>query len=141
MSARRPKRRLDPAELRLPLIALIDVVLFLLMYFMIAGNLAAEERELSTTLAAQRTSAKGGGGGGRAITLQVLQSQNRGVYKIGDRVITQRTELVNVLSQLPKDGGIIIKANDDATVADAAAALQSCKDAGFIKISYVAGGT
>ena len=31
----RPRSRLDPAALRLPLIALIDVVLFLLMYFLL----------------------------------------------------------------------------------------------------------
>jgi biopolymer transport protein ExbD len=48
--ARKQSRRLDPASLRLPLIALIDVVLFLLFYFIIAGNLAAEEGELASTL-------------------------------------------------------------------------------------------
>ena len=50
MAARRNSGLLELAEMRLPLIALIDVILFLLMYFLLAGSLEAEERELATHL-------------------------------------------------------------------------------------------
>lgn len=137
ITRRRGSSRLDPSHLRLPLIALIDVVLFLLMYFMIAGNLSAEERELSATLSTQ-SAGPGGGGALRATTLQVLRSQGRGIYRMGERTIQTREELVSILSQLPKEPGVIIRAAPDAVIADAALALQACRDAGFVKISYVA---
>ena len=50
IAARRRAGLLEPSEMRLPLIALIDVILFLLMYFLLAGSLEAEERELPTAL-------------------------------------------------------------------------------------------
>lgn len=134
---RRGVNRLDPSQLRLPLIALIDVVLFLLMYFMIAGNLAAEERELTASLRTQQAG-PGGSSALRATTLQVLRTQGRGVFRMGDRTISSREELISILSQLPKDPGVIIRAAPDAIVADTAAALQACKEAGFVKITYVA---
>ncbi len=134
---RRGRSRIDPAHLRLPLIALIDVVLFLLMYFMIAGNLAEQERELSATLATQKAG-PGGAGAVRATTLHVLRSGGRGVYRMGERTITGREELVDILSQLPKEPGVVIRSGPDAVIADTALALQACKDAGFTRISYVA---
>src|SRR5689334_21963474 len=54
----------DPSKYRLPLIALIDVVLFLLLYFMVAGTLAPEEAELSAALRSEK------GAGGKALDLQ-----------------------------------------------------------------------
>lgn len=135
----KPKRRtrLNPSQMRLPLIALIDVVLFLLMYFMVAGNLADEERELSTTLSTQNASAKGSGHA-RAVSLLVIHAGEKGEFRLGDRVVSDRAQLVALLAQLPKEGGVIVKAQGDAPVRDTAAALQACKDAGFSRISFVA---
>ena len=47
---RRESSRVEMEKIRLPLVAMIDVILFLLFYFIVAGNLAAEEATLSTTL-------------------------------------------------------------------------------------------
>ena len=52
MAAPRRGGLLELAEMRLPLIALIDVILFLLMYFLLAGSLEGEERELASRIAA-----------------------------------------------------------------------------------------
>ena len=57
---RREDRRFRPEKVRLPLIALIDVVFFLLIYFVIAGTMAGEEAQLASALRADR---KGGGKG------------------------------------------------------------------------------
>ena len=45
MAARRSSGLLELSEMRLPLIALIDVILFLLMYFLLAGSLEAQGPE------------------------------------------------------------------------------------------------
>lgn len=131
--------------MRLPLVALIDVVLFLLLYFLIAGTLASPESSLSATTTPDRK----GGGRGNALTAQVLKVEptvgggGSGVggvrFVIGARVSTDRAGLREVLSSLPKDAGIVIKVSDDVAIAAAATALQVARDVGFSKVSYVAG--
>lgn len=135
--SKRKGSRLDPAGLRLPLIALIDVVLFLLFYFMVAGNLALEEAELSTTLGAK--------GGGRASTFQTqllrVEMTDAGPeFRIGGRTMPDRAALRAVLDELPKEPGIILRVDGRVPVEMAAVALQTIKDAGFEKITFLAAG-
>ncbi len=137
-SRRKGKHRspsLDPASLRLPLIALIDVVLFLLFYFMVAGNLAAEEAELASALGAK--------GGGRATSLQTqllrVEMTDQGPeFRMGGRMMPDRDALRAVLVELPKDPGIILRVDGRVPVETTAAALQTIKDAGFEKITFLA---
>ena len=132
---------------KLPLVALIDVVLFLLMYFMLATDFSGASATLASTLKAESRP------GGAASTSTSLVSQVLGVepasqsapgtaatgwvYVLGDRRIQGRDELVQVLKALPKESGLVIKVAPSVPVAAAAAAIQSAKDAGFTKVSYV----
>lgn len=133
--AKRRHSRLDPSGLRLPLIALIDVVLFLLFYFMVAGSLALEEGELQSTLQAATGKASG------AMQSQVLSvgiDANGITYQIGARSVRTVSALRPILEALPKDVGIIIKVDGRCPVDAAAGALQAAQDAGFVKITYLA---
>ena len=125
---------------RLPLVALIDVVLFLLLYFMIAANFATEEAELASAL---QTDRRGGAGAAGALLPQVVRiepgASGRAVYKLGDRVMEGKAALAEVLRQLPKEGGVFLRVDGGVTAEAVAAGLQACKDAGFSKISYVPG--
>lgn len=136
MKLSRTSRRLDPASLRLPLIALIDVVLFLLLYFIFAGSLAAEERELAVALKTEG----GGSAATRDLQPQIVNVEGSGtgvVYRLGDRTFSDRADLRAAVSQLPREVGIVVRVADNAPVWAAAAAVQVCHDAGFTKISYV----
>lgn len=138
MRLSRSRRRLDHASIRLPLIALIDVILFILLYFMLAGTLADEEADLATTLKTE----KGSGAAATDLVPQTLYVESAGGaarFRIGDRAVTDRAALVGVLSQLRKEMGLIIRVQGDVPVAAAAAAIQAAKDAGFAKVSYVPG--
>lgn len=134
---RRETSRFELEKTRLPLVAMIDVVMFLLFYFIIAGNIAAEEASLSTTLGASQ---------GRSTSL--LQSQTLlielqngvPVYRIGERIMADRAALASVLDLLPRDAGIIVKPAPDVPVEATATAVQVAKDAGFTRISYLVGG-
>ena len=135
--ARQQSRRLDPASMRLPLIALIDVVLFLLFYFIVAGNLAAEEGELASTL---KTSSGGNTGGNallQAPLIEVKSQNGRPRFLLGARALETQEALGSVLVQLPKDPGVLIKADPDAPVEFTAAAMQAASDAGFTKVTFV----
>lgn len=135
----RKPRRLDPAALRLPLIALIDVVLFLLMYFMVAGTLGVEEKELAAALAVDRS---GGTGGQRSALLPTIlnfERDTRGllVYRLGERSFTSQSALQTLLQSLPKDAGVVLRGAANTNVGDLASAMQACTQAGFVKISFV----
>ncbi|MFT3684830.1 MAG: biopolymer transporter ExbD [Phycisphaerales bacterium] len=123
---------------KLPLAALIDVVFFLLFYFIMAGTLTAEEGELPMTLSTGKRAA----GSGSDYSTQVLFVQIEGGkprYRLGTRAIESQEELTTVLAQLPKEPGIVVRADDEAPVQWTAVALQSARDAGFSRVSYVAG--
>ena len=132
--------RVKPAErlIRLPLIALIDVVLFVLLYFIIAGTFGGTESDLAAALAGDRV----GAGSGNRLSAQVLNVEPDGAlvrFRIGARVAKDRNELTAVVAQLPKEPGINVRVANDVPVSAAAMALQVVHDAGFTRISYVPG--
>ena len=135
---RREDRRFEIEKVRLPLIALIDVVLFLLLYFMIAGTMSGEESQLASAL---RTD-KPGKGPGSDLQSQILFVEQAGAnarFRLGDRSVQDKPGLASLLRQLHKESGIIIKVAPQVRVEAAASALQACKDAGFQRVSYVPG--
>lgn len=136
MNFSRSSKSLDPAQMRLPLIALIDVVLFLLLYFIFAGNISAEEAELSAALRSEKAAA----GRGADLQPQIISvdlDNGRPVFRLGERVARTRSELTAVLKDLPKEGGVFIRVSGAVPVESAASAIQAAKDAGFVKVSYV----
>ena len=133
VSARRA-HLLDPAEMRLPLIALIDVILFLLMYFLFAGNLESEERELAAALAAERATASSS-----ALAPQVVEVVRIGgaeVYRLGARIVEGKGRLAELIAALPKEPGIVVRADDGVSVGAVAAATQVAREAGFDRVTY-----
>lgn len=128
----------DLALIRLPLAALIDVVFFLLLYFIMAGTLTAAEGELPMTLSTgKRAAGSGSDYSSQVLFVQVDNGQPR--YRLGTRAIATQAELTEVLAKLPKEPGIVVRAQDEAPVQWTAVALQAARDAGFSRVSYVAG--
>ena len=120
---------------RLPLAAFIDVTLFLLLYFILASNFAAPESWLDSTLASDRRGGPPGNLQPQVVTVGV--NNDKAVFKLGDRVLSDRSGLESVLRQLPKDDGVFIKVPGNVPVWAATMAIQAARDAGFNKVSYV----
>jgi biopolymer transport protein ExbD len=126
-----------PSRYKLSLIALIDVVLFLLLYFMVAGTLAPEEKELPSTLRGEH------GASGRQEDLQpqivvvALGADGKAEFRIGARAVHDKASLATILRVLPKEGGVFVRTSGRVRVGAAAEAIQACRDAGFIRITYV----
>jgi biopolymer transport protein ExbD len=122
--------------LRLPLVAFIDVVLFMLLYFVVAADLTPSEAYLSTAL---KTDARGKGQG-TSLLPQIVRVESDGAnvrYKIGDRVLADRASLLALLRQLPKEAGIVVRVSNEVPVSAAATAVAAGREAGFTRISYV----
>lgn len=131
-------RRFSPGNLRLPLVAMVDVVLFLLLYFLVVGTLSGREGHLASAVTAERPQSA------RASDMQpqIIYVEDRGgspAFRIGENIATDRDSLTEVLRLLPRDGGIVVRVAPQVQVDHAATALQACSDAGFRKISYVPG--
>jgi biopolymer transport protein ExbD len=135
-----PKQRglLGRHTMRLQLIAMIDVVLFILLYFMLSSSFAADEKTLGAALGVE-----GRGGRGTSLQPQVVQVEVRDgatAYVMGQRVVRDRAQLEAILRQLPTEQGVFIKVSGGVSVEAAATAMQAATNAGFRKISYVAAG-
>jgi biopolymer transport protein ExbD len=120
----------------LPLTSMIDVVFLLLIYFMVTVSATPPEADLASTL--QQQSDKQSAAGDFQPQIVFVERGGGGVvYRLGAHTISERGELRRLLVELPKDSGVIVKVANDVPVESAAAALQTCKDAGFVKVSYV----
>jgi biopolymer transport protein ExbD len=121
---------------KLPLVALIDVVFFLLLYFIMAGNLAAVEANLESSL---KTDKRSGSAASNLVPqiVNVEGGDGQGAFRLGERLIADKKSLTDVLKSLPKEGGVVVRVSGSAPTHAVASAIQACKDAGFVKISYV----
>ena len=119
----------------LPLTTLIDVVFLLLIYFLLTASFVPPESELSAALQTEEQE-----GAAADLQPQVVSVTTQGGeprYQIGTHMVESREMLTELLRELPKDAGVFVRVSDDAPVGAAAGALQACRDAGFVKISYV----
>ncbi len=135
MSNSRSKRRRASHLGALPLTSMIDVVFLLLIFFLITADFAKPENKLPAALQTE-------GGGVRSSDLQpqIIQIsllENRSVFTIGQVQCADRVSLEQILSQLPRDAGVAIKAEPDVPIQDVATALQAARNAGFTRRSYV----
>ncbi|MBX3389757.1 MAG: biopolymer transporter ExbD [Phycisphaeraceae bacterium] len=135
MNFRRSEERGIRSIPRLSLVAFIDIVLFLLLYLMLAGTLTAPESRISAGLE------KAAAPGAKApdlppVSLRVARAGSSVVFRIGQRDLPSFDALVVALAQSPKQGGLIVRSDANTFVGDIAAAMQAAKDAGFDRVSY-----
>jgi len=138
MNFSRRRRHKGMLIMPLPLVAFIDVVLFLLLYFVVASDLTPQESHLSTTI---RTDSRGKASGASLLPqiIRVEPGPSGPRFRIGDRMFADRASLESFIRQLPLEAGLVIKVDGSVPVDAAAAAIAAAKAAGFTKISYVAG--
>jgi len=122
---------------QLPITPMIDVVFLLLIYFMVTSTITPSESRLESAI---QTESKGGSGSDMQPQIVYVELRTEPVFRVGQRVLRTKAELLAVLEQLPKGGGVFIKVDDLVPVSAAAAAMQASKDAGFTKVTYVPSG-
>lgn len=135
MDLRSHKSKLTFGSAMLPMTSMIDVVFLLLIFFMLTSTMTPSESQLAAALQSEHK-------GGRAADFQpqvisVENFQGEPIFRLGERMITTQDSLTSLLRGLPKEGGVFVKVARDVPVSAVAAAIQACKDAGFIKVSYV----
>jgi biopolymer transport protein ExbD len=124
------------SKIDLQMTSMIDCVFLLLIFFMVTSSFARTERELDTGLATETRTVKAAGDLA-PIIVEVVRGDGDFVFKVGGRQLATREELTDVLGKIEnKLDGAFVRAADDAPFLMAAAAIQACKDAGFLKTTY-----
>jgi biopolymer transport protein ExbD len=68
--------------------------------------------------------------------VEVVRLGGAEVYRLGARVIEGKAALAELIAALPKEPGLVVRADDGVSVGAVAAATQAARDAGFEKITY-----
>jgi biopolymer transport protein ExbD len=126
------------SKLDMQMTSMIDVVFLLLIFFMVTSSFHKTERELDPAVKVERKAGRQAQDLAPAIVEIVRGASGDFVYKLGGREMTSPAELTQVLVQFDnKSSGAFVRASDATPYAMAAAAIQACKDARFLSVSYV----
>lgn len=118
--------------------SMIDVVFLLLIFFMTTARFVKTERDLDSGIKVERQSASQQQSDFEPAIVDVVQSEGRFVFRLGGREFGTQQELVRVLRQFEnKANGAFVRVSDEAPFDRAAAAIQACKTAEFVTVSYV----
>lgn len=121
---------------KLELTSMIDVIFLLLVYFILSTTYQRPESQLAPALRTQTDAS----GRSSELTPQIVAVgiiDGAPGFQIGSHVVRDKASLTAVLKGLSRDGGVVVQGASDINVSMVAAALQSCRDAGFAKVTYV----
>jgi biopolymer transport protein ExbD len=135
LSSRRIERE---RRIELSMTPMIDVVFLLLIFFMTTSSFVKTERQLDSAIRVKNKTQQQALSDLEPAIVEVVSSGDRFVYKLGTREITSEQELLRILKSFPnKEDGAFVRVSDGAPFRMAAAAIQACKSAQFVTVSYV----
>ena len=133
-------RKADRSKgMELQMTSMIDVVFLLLIFFITTSSFVKTELQLSSAIKVDKNSRAQPTDFEPAV-IQIVAGGGGFVYRIGDRDIQSVEELTRVMGQFPlrtKTEGAYVRVSDDAPFDMAAKAIDACKKARFIAVSYV----
>jgi len=124
------------SRLELPMTSMIDVVFLLLIFFMTTSAFVKTERELASGIKVNRAAGSAVDDFDPAI-IDVVTTDAGFTFRIGAREILTQQELTSVLRQFPNRDAAFVRVSDEVPFDLAAAAIQACKSARFVTVSYV----
>ena len=105
---------------------------------MVTSSFLKTERDLDSSIKVERQSAAREQSDYEPAVVEVVRSDGRPVFRLGTRDFRNQQELIDVLRQFDnKVDGAFVRVSDDVDFDMAVAAIQACKTAGFVTVSYV----
>ena len=125
-------------SIELSMSSMIDVVFLLLIFFMVTSSFRKTERELDPAVRSQQRSSAALESDFEPVIVEVISTSGTSAYRLGTTVYATDTELMNTLRQFEhKLDGAYVKVSNEAQFGFAARAMQACKTAGFVAVSYI----
>ena len=126
------------SRIELSMTSMIDVVFLLLIFFMTTASFVRTERELDSGIKVDRQATGQQRSDFEPAIIDIVQSDGTFVFRLGTREIATQQELIQVLRQMEnKVDGAFVRVHDNVPFDMAAAAIQACKTARFLTVSYV----
>ncbi len=124
-------------KIMLSMTSMIDVVFLLLIFFLTTASFVKTERDLDSAIKVNKSSSAAASDLEPAI-VEIVAGEGGFVFRIGARETSSQDELTNILRAFPnKLDGAFVSVSNGAPFRMAAVAIQSCKDADFVAVSYV----
>ena len=124
-------------KIALSMTSMIDVVFLLLIFFMTTASFVKTERDLDSAIKVNEKSAAEASDLEPAI-VEIVPGGSGFVFRVGARELMSGDDLTDVLRAFPnKLDGAFVRVSNGAPFRMAAAAIQACKDADFVAVSYV----
>lgn len=125
-------------KLELAMTPMIDVVFLLLIFFMTTTAATRPEMNLQSAIKV-REKASSSASDLEPAVIEVLRSASGSVvFRVGAREIDTQDELTKLLRQFPnKLDGAFVRVHDEVPFKYTAAAIQACKSADFVAVSYI----
>lgn len=132
------RHKLQTAKLELSMTSMIDVVFLLLIFFMITSSFVHTERDLDPAIRVERASATRATSDLQPAIVEIARSESGFVYRLGAREFRSAEDLTEVLRRFDnREDGAFVRVPDEAPFGMAAAAIQACKAARFVPVSYL----
>jgi biopolymer transport protein ExbD len=126
------------SNLELQMTSMIDVVFLLLIFFMTTMTFIKPELEQNPAIEVEKKSSTPTNSDLEPTIVDVTERGGRFVYLVGENEITSYDELVQMLSRFEnKFDGAFVRVSDEPPFEMAASAVQACKSAGYIGVTYV----
>jgi biopolymer transport protein ExbD len=131
-------RKTKGPTVEMQMTTMIDVTFLLLIFFMATATFFPAERELSPAIKVNKPSSAQSSSHVEPAIVDIVRGDSGYMYKLGGREFATADELLAVLRRLEnKNDGAFVRATNDAPFEMAATAIQTCRAAGFIGVSYV----
>lgn len=124
-------------QVRIHLTGMIDVIFLLLIFFIVNTRFILPESHLDPNIQTENQSERSSAADFTPQVLAVEPLDGKPAYRLGSRIVRDRSALEGLLKSLPKELGIFIQVDDGVPIGFSVSAIQLCHDAGFTKITYV----
>ena len=135
MRIRVKSSRRQTQRITLSLASMIDVTFLLLAYFIVTSARAHEDK-LSPNIQTQQQ-AQGTPSDFQPQIVRVAIEAGSPVYRLGERIMTDKEQLREALRGLHKETGVFVHVADGVPIGFAVAGIQAARDAGFEQVTYV----
>ena len=125
-------------NIELSMTSMIDVVFLLLIFFMVFSSFLDTERNLDSAIKVKKKSSSATVNDLEPAIVEVVMQGDIPMYRIGSRSMMDEDELQTILEQFPnKADGAFVRVEDGVPFGMAAIAVQACKSANFLSVSYI----
>ncbi len=128
------RRRISQDPIQLQLAPMIDVILFLLCFFLLTWNLARYEQDLEVKVPAARNGAAPKGLPGEVI----INVKSDGSVELERRVLSvpQLKDKLSAIAQVYPDQAVVVRAAEDVEYKYVVKVLDACAGAKLININF-----